>query len=218
MQIPAQSSREAILAHLHGHGQATTRELAQLLGLTPTGVRQHLALLERDGLVNALAQPGKVGRPALVYSLTDRAEAFFPKNYAMFINVLLEELRSMAGAEALQQLLRRVSARMAESYEQDGADASLPERIQRTAQALRQFGSTVETEQHDDEYLIQQFTCPYPQVARRHSAICALEVGFVQRMTGSDARLTGSLLRGDRACTYRVRPSMPSGRIRANRP
>jgi predicted ArsR family transcriptional regulator len=48
-------------------------------------------------------------------------------------------------------------------------------------------------------------------VARQHSAVCALEVGFVQQMTGADARLVGSLLRGDPACSYRVRDGAANG-------
>jgi len=54
--------------------------------------------------------------------------------------------------------------------------------------------------------VIRQQTCPFPKVARQNSAVCAMEVEFVRRLVGSDARLTSSLLRGDGSCTYRVRP------------
>ena len=202
-----QASREQILGFLHQHRQATVKELAKLLGLTPTGVRQHLTLLERDGMVEAHDLRGRVGRPAHVYSLSDRAEAIFPKNYAMLTNLLLEEVRTMAGAEALQQLLRRVSARMADRYAERVAGKSLPERVETTASILRELGSEVEVQENGEDCLIRQCTCPYPQVAKRHSAVCALEVDFVQRMTGTDARLVGSLLRGDPACAYRIRPA-----------
>jgi predicted ArsR family transcriptional regulator len=57
----------------------------------------------------------------------------------------------------------------------------------------------------DDEFYIHQFTCPFPNVARHNSGVCALEVEFVSRLTGGDARLVRSLLRGDRSCTYRIR-------------
>lgn len=200
-----QPSREQILGYLHQRGEATVKELAQLLGLTATGVRQHLTILERDGLIEAHEVRGHVGRPAYVYALTDRADSLFPKNYAMLTNLLLEEVRTMAGAEALQQLLRRVSARMAERYADRVDGKGLSERVQATAGVLRELGCEVDVRQQGDEFFIHQCTCPYPKVAKRHSAVCALEVDFVQRMTGSDARLVTSLLRGDRACAYRVR-------------
>ncbi|MGI8554011.1 MAG: helix-turn-helix transcriptional regulator [Dehalococcoidia bacterium] len=209
-----QASREQILNHLHQHGQATVKDLAQLVGLTPTGVRQHLSVLEREGLLEAREVRGHVGRPAYVYSLTDRAEALYPKNYAMLTNLLLEEVRTMVGAEALQRLLRRVSARMAEQY-QDRVDGKpLGERVEATASVLRELGCEVNVGQQNDLYFINQCTCPYPKVARSHSAVCALEVDFVQRMTGTDARLVSSLLRGDSACSYRIRPAeAPPSRV-----
>jgi predicted ArsR family transcriptional regulator len=39
-----------------------------------------------------------------------------------------------------------------------------------------------------------------------HRAVCALHVDFVRQLTGGDTRLTRSLLRGERSCTYRIRP------------
>lgn len=207
-----QDSREQILDYLHHQGQATIKEMAAYLGMTTTGARQHLALLDQDGLVKAHELRGHVGRPAFVYSLTERGEARFPANYAMLTNLLLEEVRTMAGAEALQRLLRRVSARMAERYGERVSGRPVAERVDLTAQVLREHGCDVEVEERGEEYFIRQCTCPYPEVARQHAAVCALEVDFVQRMTGADARLVGSLLRGDPACTYRVRPSSPRTR------
>lgn len=201
-----QSSREQILRYLHQQGHGTVREIAQLLGMTATGARQHLAALERDGLLEAQETRGRVGRPAHLYSLTARGEARLPANYAMLANLLLEEVRTMAGADALQRLLRRVSSRMAERYGERVAGKPVAERVELTAQVLREHGCEVEVREEAGEYFIRQCTCPYPEVARQHSAVCALEVGFVQRMTGADARLVGSLLRGDPACAYRVRP------------
>src|SRR5438309_5970433 len=133
-----QASRQEILNHLHHHGRATVREMAHLLGLTPTGVRQHLTVLERDGLLQSTELRGQVGRPAFVFSLTERGESQFPTNYAMLANLLLEELRTMAGAEALQRLLRRVSGRMAERYGDRVAGKSLGDRVVATAEVLRE--------------------------------------------------------------------------------
>ncbi len=52
--ITLQPTRRQILDHLRLHSQATVKDLGQLLGLTSTGIRQHLTVLERDGLVDAL--------------------------------------------------------------------------------------------------------------------------------------------------------------------
>lgn len=200
-----QATRQQILDYLYRRGRGTVRDLSAMLALTATGVRQHLTVLERDGLVAAHEERGHVGRPAHVYQLTEGGERLYPRNYDTLANLLLEEVRAMAGADALQRLLRRVSSRLAERYGDRTEGRTLGERVEVAAAVLREQGCVVEMARQGDEYLIRQCTCPYPNVARQHSAVCALEVDFVRRMTGADARLTSSLLRGDDACTYRIR-------------
>ena len=202
-----QTTRKDILDHLHRQGRATVRELAAVLGLTCTGVRQHLAILEREGMVQARQERGRVGRPAFVYSLAEAGEALYPKNYDVLANMLIEEVRAIAGAEALQRVLRRVSLRMAEQRMDRVEGRPVEERVRETAQIMREMGCIAESDRKGDEFFLYQCTCPYPNVARRNSAVCALEVDVVRRLTGSDARLITSLLRGDRACTYRIRPA-----------
>ena len=63
----------------------------------------------------------------------------------------------------------------------------------------------------DGDYYIDEYTCPFPKTAERDRAVCALHVDFVRILSGDDARLTRSLLRGERACTYRIRPSAKRG-------
>ena len=49
---------------LRRHGRLSAPRLAELLQLTPVGVRRHLALLERDGLVSSVTEkPKRGGRP-----------------------------------------------------------------------------------------------------------------------------------------------------------
>ena len=105
--------------------------------------------------------------------------------------------------------MRRVSSRMAEKYSDRTEGRTLEERVEAAAGVLKEMGCVVESERLGDEFQIRQCTCPYPNVARRHRAVCALEVDFVRRMTGADAHLTSSLLRGDDACTYRIRAAVP---------
>jgi predicted ArsR family transcriptional regulator len=204
-----QQTRQLILNHLNRRGHGTVRDLAVMLKLTTTGVRQHLTLLERDGLVEAHEERGRVGRPAHVYRLTESGERLFPRNYDTLANLMLEEVRAMAGADALQRLLRRVSSRLAERYGERVEGRTLADRVEATAAVLREQGCVVETEQRGDEFFLRQCTCPYPNIARQHSAVCTVEVDFVRRMTGTDAKLTSSLLRGDDACTYRIRETLP---------
>src|SRR6185295_896300 len=102
--LQMQSTRQQILEYLQRHGRGTVKELGELLGLTSTGIRQHLTVLERDGFVEAHEERGRVGRPTLVYSLTNKADGLFPKTYDLLASVLLEEIRSGQGNTQLHKM------------------------------------------------------------------------------------------------------------------
>jgi predicted ArsR family transcriptional regulator len=200
-----QATRKEILDYLRSHGSATVKDLDAHLGLTSTGVRQHLTVLEREGLVEAREERGRVGRPALVYSLTEAGDSLYPKGYDQLANILLEEVRELTGGQALQTLLRRVATRFAEPYRARLEGKPLGARVEEAANVIRERGSEAECARVGDEWEIRQYTCPFPKVASQNSCVCALDVEFVRQLVGSDARLSTSLLRGDRACTYRIR-------------
>ena len=111
-----QPTRRQILDYLRSHGKGSVKELGDLLGLTSTGIRQHLTILERDGLIEGHEDRGRVGRPALVYSLTALGDALYPKKYATLASLLLEEVRSANGDDGVQDLLQRAAKRKAEPY------------------------------------------------------------------------------------------------------
>lgn len=202
-----QATRQEILDYIHRHGEATVRDLADLLKLTPTGIRQHLAIMQRDGLIAVRETRGRVGRPALVYSLSDAGDALFPSRYDELSRLLMDEIRAIAGSKGLQSVLMRVAVRTADPYESRVHDLPLKERVDEACNIINERGSIADTRSNGaDEYLINQYTCPFPNVARSNSGVCALEVEFVKHLTGGDARLVRSLLRGDPCCTYRIRP------------
>ncbi len=203
--LQIQSTRQQILEYLQRHGRATVKELGGLLGLTSTGIRQHLTVLERDGLVDAREERGRVGRPTLVYSLTEKADALFPKTYDALASVLLEEIRSSEGNERLHELLRQVAERMAAPYAERMEGKPLDERVRETARIMEEQGCMVDCRQEDEDYYIDEFTCPFPKVAQQDRAVCVLHVDFIRILTGADTRLTESLLRGQRTCSHRVR-------------
>ncbi|GBD14864.1 hypothetical protein HRbin25_00748 [bacterium HR25] len=201
-----QTTRQEIIRYLQRAGRATVKELGELLGLTATGIRQHLTVLERDGLVTAREERGRVGRPTLVYSLTEKAESLFPKHYDELALALLGELKASEGSERFHQLLKRVAARMAAPHIERVEGRPVEERVAETVRLMEEQGCLAQCSRKGDEFYIDQFTCPYSRVAQEDRAICALHVEMVRQLVGADTRLTRSLLRGEGACTYRIRP------------
>lgn len=200
-----QATRQEILDFLRRQSQATVKEIGEALGLTSTGIRQHLTVLERDGMVVAREERGHVGRPALVYRLTTGGDALYPKRYDDLAIALIEEARSLLGPQALQQLMRNVATRFAEPHQARLEGKPTTERVREAAAIMQETGNIATMSTEDGEVLLKQHTCPFWAVAERNSAVCALDVQFVRQLCGADARLTTSLLRGDDCCTFRIR-------------
>lgn len=201
-----QATRQQILDYLRRQGRATVKELDGYLGLTSTGVRQHLTVLEREGLVEAHEERGHVGRPALVYRLTPDGDALYPKMYDDLANALIEEARNLLGPETLQRLMKNVAGRFSRHHLARLEGKPPTERLEETARIMGDRGNVVDAAWVGDDYLIRKHTCPFWNVATQNSAVCALDVEYVRQLAGADARLSSSLLRGDECCTFRVRP------------
>src|ERR1051325_8826414 len=105
-----------ILAHLQRHGEATVRELEEVLQVSTTAVREHLTHLQARELVATRLVRHGPGRPHLVYFLTPKAQSLFPKHYDTLVNLLLREIAGQEGPERLQVILDAVGARLAEEY------------------------------------------------------------------------------------------------------
>jgi predicted ArsR family transcriptional regulator len=201
-----QATRQDILDFLRARGHATVREIGDALRLTATGIRQHLTVLERDGLVSSAEERGHVGRPALVYRLTPAGDELYPKRYDELANALIEEARQILAPPAFQALIKGVASRFSDGVRPRlGHHRALGDRVAEVERILGERGDVVTREEEPDGYLIRKQTCPWWNVATRNSIVCALDVEFIRQMCGADARLTTSLLRGDDCCTFRVR-------------
>src|ERR1700687_4215476 len=117
--IAGRSTRMEVLELLRRKGDASAETISSDLGVTPNAVRQHLTNLEREGFVVSHPERGGRGRPALLFALTGRAAAVFPKRYAQLATMVLQEVEAMGGPEALDEVFSRVAARHAAVIEPD---------------------------------------------------------------------------------------------------
>jgi predicted ArsR family transcriptional regulator len=162
----------------------TVEELARPLGLTDNGVRAHLAVLERDGIVR---QRGSVrrssgGKPAYVYELTQEAEDLFPKAYEPTLRRLLDVLSDRLGPEESEALLRSVGHRLAEEHS-TGADGTHA-RLESAVEVLNELGGLAELEERDGALLIRGYSCPLAGVTPDHPEVCRMAEALITELAG----------------------------------
>ena len=133
-------TRDQILRLLRRHATMTAAELSAALGIGAVGVRQHLALLERDLLVRVSDLRRGVGRPSHLYALTEHAEKLFPKRYDRIATDALAFVETLGGASALDQLFTKRRTQLAEQLSPHVAGKKRVEQVAALAELLNEQG------------------------------------------------------------------------------
>ncbi|MDQ3862210.1 MAG: helix-turn-helix domain-containing protein [Actinomycetota bacterium] len=179
-----ESTRGQIVTLLRRSG-LTVEELARALGLTDNGIRAHLTVLERDGIVR---QRGSVrrssggGKPAHVYELTQEAEELFPKAYEPALRRLLDVLSERLGPEESEALLRSVGRRLAEEYSArtNAAHAQLESAVK----IFNELGGLAKLEERDGTLVIRSYSCPLAGVSPDHPEVCRMAETMITELAG----------------------------------
>ena len=179
-----ESTRGRMVTLLRRSGR-TVEKFARALDLTDNGVRAHLAILERDGIVRqrgSVRRGGGGGKPAYVYELTSEAEDLFPKAYAPVLGRLLDVLSERLGLEESEALLRAVGRRLVEgkTVPTGGTRA----RLEAAAGVLNELGGLAELEEQDGTLVMRGYGCPLAAVTPDHPEVCRLAEALVAEVAG----------------------------------
>jgi len=88
------STRERIIQTLLLNPKSTINDLANAVDINAISVRHHIISLQVEGLVLAQEERHGIGRPRLVYSLTESGAELFPTRYLRLVNQLFTQLKS----------------------------------------------------------------------------------------------------------------------------
>lgn len=197
-----QPTRWEILQLLKRRGRATVDELSKALNMTLMGVRLHLVVLDRDGYVKRTTVREKPGRPALVYSLTPKAEEIFPKRYDLLAEKLLDSLQDRGGTSLAGAVLASAARSMATTLMDKVDGATLEQRVESVSRILDQFGSFASWERVEDGFLLHHYNCLFYSVAQQNREVCSVDQLFLKEMLGVEVEQRGSLLDGAGRCSF----------------
>ena len=208
--IAAERTADRLLMLLKTRGGQTTRALATALDISVPGVQQHLARLEADGLVRSSQSAGGVGRPALLWALTERASSRFPDTHAELTVTLIESIRRSLGDDALEAVIAAREASSRERYRAHIGDArTLKTRVKRLAEMRSEEGYMAEVERAPGgAWVLSENHCPICAAAQTCQGFCRHELDLFRDVLGpgADVERIEYLLDGGRRCAYRVTP------------
>jgi len=176
------------------------------VGINPISVRHHLTNLQMEGLVDAQEERHGVGRPRLVYVLTEEGMERFPTRYMRLTTRLLAQMKESMPQPMVSKLFTQVAEDLAAEYTEQLKGLSMEERLETVKTLLAEEGFTVEWEKIEDGYRIHEITCPYLQIGQNHPEVCTVDQTLISRMLAVPANKVECILSGNAHCTYVVHP------------
>jgi predicted ArsR family transcriptional regulator len=201
------STKDKILQTLLRRPRITINELAEAVEINPISVRHHLTNLQMEGLIEAEEVRHGVGRPRLVYSLTQDGMERFPTKYLRLTTRLLAQMKETMPGPVVSQLFNQVAEDLASEYSSQIQGLSMEERLEFVKELLAQEGFTVEWEKKDGEYQIHEISCPYYQIGIAHPEVCTVDQTLISKMLALPANKVQCILDGGAHCTYVVQPA-----------
>jgi predicted ArsR family transcriptional regulator len=198
------STRDRILQTLLRQPRTTINALAEAVGINPISVRHHLTSLQVEGLVSTEEERHGVGRPRLVYFLTEAGTERFPTRYLRLTSRLLDQLKSTMPEPMVSKLFSQMASVMAEDYTEQMKGLSMEERLDLTRILLAEEGFDVEWEKAGNQYQIHEITCPYLRIGQSHPEVCTVDQTLISKMLAVPAEKVQCILSGDAHCTYVV--------------
>jgi predicted ArsR family transcriptional regulator len=202
------STRDKILQTLLKKPRSTINDLAEAVGINPISVRHHLTNLQMEGLVESQEERHGVGRPRLVYILTDEGMERFPTRYLRLATRLIAQMKDSMPQPMVSKMFGQIAEDLASEYAKDIKGLSMEERLDLVKSLLAQEGFTVEWEKKNGQYEIHEISCPYYQIGITHPEVCTMDQTLISKMLALPANKVQCILDGNAHCVYVVQPAI----------
>jgi predicted ArsR family transcriptional regulator len=148
-----------------------------------------------------------VGRPRLVYILTDEGRERFPTRYLQLTTRLISQMKESMPGPVVSKLFGQIAEDLAQEYANDIKGMSMEERLDFVKEMLAQEGFSVEWEKKGGQYQIHEISCPYYQIGMAHPEVCTVDQTLISKMLAVPANKVQCILDGGAHCTYVVHAS-----------
>ncbi len=202
------STRDKILQNLLKKPKSTINNLAEAVGVNPISVRHHLTNLQMEGLVESQEERHGVGRPRLVYLLTNDGMERFPTRYLRLTTRLITQMKESMPGPMISKLFGQIADDLVSEYAHDIKGLSMEERLDFVKDLLAQEGFTVDWEKKGGQYHIHEISCPYYQIGVAHPEVCTVDQTLISKMLALPVNKVQCILNGATHCTYVVQPAV----------
>ncbi len=200
-------SAEKILETIKRDGSVTAKQLAEKLGMTTMGARQHLQALEHEGFVSFSDLKVKIGRPTRHWVLTTKGHSQFSDRHSDLTIQVIEAVENLFGVEGLQKIADEREAKTYSFYTTElDKCATLERKLERLVELRQQEGYMAELQVQGDTVLLIENHCPICKAAIRCPMLCKSELKIFQRLLGEKCQVERRehIVQGARRCVYYI--------------
>ncbi len=196
------TTREKVLTTIKLHPKSTIIEIADQVGINAISVRHHLTTLQAEGLINAEEERHGVGRPRLVYSLSEKGLEVFPSRYYRLINSLMDQIKETLPAQNVNSIFSSMAEKLTSDYEPVLENMGLEKRLDLLKSILANEGFEVEWRKEGDQYSIQEISCPYSRIGEKHPEVCMFDKSIISNVLDIPLQKISYHKREENLCTY----------------
>jgi len=176
------STRQKVLQTLTTNPGSTIVDIAEAVGINAISVRHHLTSLQADGLVNAEEERHGVGRPRLVYFLTEKGQEKFPKRYYHLTTNLLQQMKKYLSEKQYRSVFVNMANDISDEFEINLKPLSFEERLDFLVKVMESEGFQFSWTKKDGNYHIDEISCPYYQIGKEHPEVCLFDRSLISNI------------------------------------
>jgi predicted ArsR family transcriptional regulator len=201
---PARSRDRILELLLKSEEPLTVQAVSRAVGVSRNAAHQHVAAMEREGLVDRVAVVRTGGRPSRGFRLSAAGKATFPRQYSLLAKQLLTELSQYLGPEELHRAMQRIGRTMAGSLAGSvgpKADETL------IAGLMRELGYESRVAEGPDGPEIEAHNCVFHDLAMADQVICEVDLQLLRSLTGKAVDHRRCMARGEASCRFKLGPA-----------
>jgi predicted ArsR family transcriptional regulator len=193
-------TRERILElMLKSEEPLTVQAVASVVGISRNAAHQHLAGMEREGLIERGAAVQTGGRPSRGFHLSAAGRATFPRQYSLLAKQLLGELSQLLGPDELRGAMRRIGKMLAGTLA-DRAGPNADEAL--IAGLMRELGYESRVVDGPDGPEIEAHNCVFHDLAQADQTICEVDLALLRSLSGKVVEHRRCMARGEGSCRF----------------
>lgn len=206
------TTREKVMQALLSKPRSTVQEIADVVGINGISVRHHINALLADNLISTDEERHGVGRPRLVYYLTEAGQEKFPTSYLRLTGRLLSQLKSSMPPALVDSLFTSIALDLSQDYMEKAKTMNLEEKLDLITTLLSKEGFSVEWEKQGGNYLLVENSCPYYHVGQEHPEVCNVDKTMIANILSIPVEKISCVLGGGDHCSYLIKPETETSR------